>query len=496
MQFVPRPHQTRTLEAIRQAARQGHKRILVAAPTGSGKMATSGMLLSAAEAKGNPAIFMADQRELIGQCQRELRRMGVNAGTIMSGYDGDQMPDAPVQVVAKDTLWARAFRRYRMEKPEGAVICFDEAHRSMARTWKAIADAYPDAFLVGFTATPCRTDGKGLGSFYTKLIVGATYEELIAAGYLVPCRIVAPRTVDLSGVRVSKGDYVHGQLEERMDTRPLVGSILDDWKRWAGDRSTIVFASGVKHSIHICNEFRAIGVNAEHVDGNTPLDERADIFMRYENGDVRVLCNFGVVTTGVDLPIAKCGILARPTKSFVLFRQMCGRLMRPYPGYEDCLLIDHSAAYSAFGFPDEDVEWSLETTESVQERRQRAKNKPAKEPFACPKCHEVYRGPQCPKCGHRPVRMGKSTDMVDGDLFEVDRKRANRQASGDDKQQFWDDCLGWAVGTNKKVGAAAHRYRAKYGVWPNSSLKRVPRSQQWRMMAREYYREHVQREKA
>ncbi len=453
-------------------------------------MANAAMILESAASRGNPAIFMADQRELIGQCLKELRRMGVDAGTIMSGVDEETNPDASIQVVAKDTLWARAFRRDRMERPDGAVICFDEAHRSMAKTWQKIAEAYPDAFKVGFTATPCRTDGRGLGSFYTKLIVGATYKELIEAGYLVPCRIIAPRTVDLKGIRVSQGDYVQHQLEERMNTRPLVGSILEDWQRWAGDRSTIVFASGVKHSIHVCDEFRSLGVSAEHVDGKTPLDERQDIFRRFGDGDVRVLCNFGVCTTGVDVPIAKCGILARPTKSFVLYRQMCGRLMRPYPGYNDCLLIDHSAAYSAFGFPDEDVDWSLESTESIQERRQKAKKKEL-EPFCCPECKEVYRGPQCPRCGHKPVRRGKQTEMVEGELEEVDRKRANRKATPDDKQKFWNECLGWAIGTNKKVGAAAHRYREKYGVWPNHDLKNVPRSQQWKLKARDFYDSHV-----
>jgi len=492
MTFQPYPHQTRTVEAVRTAAAEGHRRILVVSPTGSGKMAMAAMILASAAMKGFSGCFVADQRELVSQCETELRRMGQEWGTLLSGVD-NHSPMAPLQVIAKDTLWARAFRRKRVAMPGAHVLCFDEADRSVSRTWRAVADYYTTSFIIGFTATPCRTDGRGLGpptGYYTKLIVGATYEELLALKRLVPARIVAPRTPDLKGIKVSKGDYAKGELEKRMNQDVLVGNILDDYKKWGEDRVAIVFASGINHSIHIRNEFRRAGIPAEHLDGKTDKSEREDIMGALREGRI-VLCNYGVATVGVDVPIAKCGIIARPTKSLRLWRQMCGRFARPYPGYSDYLIIDHSASWERHGFPDVDIPWSLDAKEKIGERIEKEKKKKERaelEPYKCKECHEVYRGPRCPKCGYRPERKPKSVKMEKGDLHEVDRSKITQV----DKQKKWDECLGWAIGTGKKVGAAAHRFRQETGTWPNNKIAKVPRGKkQWNMSAKEFYQEHV-----
>jgi superfamily II DNA or RNA helicase len=406
---------------------------------------------------------------------------------VVSAQYDQAAPTALAQVVAKDTLWARAFRRRKMAPPPASIIVIDEAHKSMARTWQAVAEHYKDSVVVGVTATPCRQDGKGLGAFYTHLVQLATYQELQEQGFLVPCRVWVPDRPDLKGLKVSNGDYQKGDLQKRMDQGKLVGNIVREWRRRGDGRVTIAFASGVNHSIHIRNEFRDAGVVAEHLDGKTPWTEREDIVGRLRDGRIDVLCNYGVATTGLDAPIAKALILARPTKSFGLFRQMCGRIMRPYPGYTDAVIIDHAGCAERFGFPDEDVEWDLSDEIKIQEKHERQKRERKKEDYRCEKCTFLYRGPRCPNCGHRPERAPKRVNMTKGELRELGRREANKRTSNEDKVQYWKYCLGWAVGNSRKVGAAAHMYREQFGVWPKN-VPRLPHGRaEWRMNARDFY---------
>jgi DNA repair protein RadD len=365
-------------------------------------------------------------------------------------------------------------------------------HGSLATTWTAIGKRYENAYEIGWTATPCRTDGRGLGDRYDCLIQAATYAELQRDGHLVPVRAFAPSRPDLARLKISRGDYSKGDLEKRLDRSEMVGSIVDEWRKNAEGRQTVLFAAGVQHSIHCRNEFRKIGVSAEHIDGKMPTTERDEVMQAVREGDVRVLTNYGVAHTGVDVPQWKYLICARPTKSFSLWRQMGGRPQRPYPGHDHCVIQDHSDNCLVFGYPDEDVDWTLDTTEKIQERKAAAdREKKKSDPFCCDSCKTVYRGPQCPKCGHKPEKRGSEVKMTKGELRELERKKANRAATTMDKQKAWDECLGWAVGTKKLVGAAAHRYRNQFGVFPNNSLQNVPRNSQWQMPAQDFYRQVV-----
>lgn len=488
-----RDYQARTHEAIRQAIREGYRKILVVEPTGGGKGHQAARIMQDCSARENPSAFFADQRELVKQLTTHLNRLDVKSHVLLAGVQqefesAEECTNALALVASKDTLWARAFRKERMSLPEAKVVQFDEAHRSLAKTWRAIAEAYSHAVLIGWTATPCRQDGRGLGDVYDKLIIGATYAELQATGYLVPVRIWAPHRPDLKGLKSSRGDFVKQDLEKRMDVEKLVGDIIADWKLRADGRQTVCFASGISHSIHIRNMFRQAGISAEHVDGKMTTDERDEILDRVKAGEITVLCNYGIATTGVDIPNWKYMINARPTQSFSLWRQMAGRIQRPAPGYDHCCIQDHSDCSVRMGFPDEDVEWTLDTTEKIQERHEaKQREKKKQDPYCCEKCSCVYRGPNCPECGHRPERHGKDVGMGKGELKELERQRANRAATHQDKQKFWDECLGWAIGQKRKVGAAAHRYKERFGVFPNSQLENVPRSSQWQMNGRDFY---------
>ena len=154
--------------------------------------------------------------------------------------------------------------------PPADILVIDEAHHARAETYQAVIDAYPGAIVIGLTATPCRRDGRGLGNIFDALVEAPQVAALIEQKALVPSRVYAPSTPDLDGVRVERGDYVESQLAERVNTAELVGDIGTHWLKLGERRPTVCFATGVEHSVAIRNEFRRLGVLAEHIDGGTP----------------------------------------------------------------------------------------------------------------------------------------------------------------------------------------------------------------------------------
>lgn len=503
---MDRPYQERIFHQIREAIRMGYRRILIPCPTGAGKGYMAGRVLQMTAEKGRHSIFFAAQRELIKQIGTQLERIDTPYTTIMAGSNNEYQSSEEyaqgylIHLIAKDTLWSRAFRRKIIELPPGDIVHIDECHMALSETYQAISASYPDSIHLGWSATPCRSDGRSLGDFYDYMIEGVTYAELQASGFLVPVRCIAPDRPDLVGCKKSRGDYQAKDLQERMNRDSMVGDIIQEWRKHNDGRSTICFAAGISHSLHIRNEFRKIGISAEHVDGTLEESERDDILSRARDGTLRVVCNYGVLHTGVDVPAWKYMICARPTKSFSLWRQMGGRIQRTYKGHDHCFIQDHSDNCLIFGYPDEDVEWSLKEERPIHEvhKENMRKKKPKdgeedsgdtgnKDPYRCESCTGLYRGPRCPFCGHKPERKPEAIEMSKEELKELDRKKANKEATPKDKQKFWDECLGWAIGKRLKVSSASARYRDRFGVWPNSTIQGAPLASQANMAATDYY---------
>ena len=325
-----RPYQNDVIAEFQKRVEEGVRRIILVAPTGSGKTLVASELIKRAVAEYKRVLFIAHRDELLTQARDKLRDFGVIAGIIKAGRDKDARPQALVQVAGIQTLHARAVRAKSIELPSAEVVFFDEAHHIRARTYQALVDSYPNAIIVGLTATPCRGDGRGLGNVFEAMIECPQINKLIELKYLVPLRIFAPPPPDLRGVKVeSTGDYNIGQLSDRMDTDQLVGDFVEHLLKHAQQRRTIAFAVDIKHSVHIVNELLKSGVKAEHVDGGTPQADREAIIARLASGETQVVSNVGIFTEGFDLPDIGCIALVRPTRSLGLFRQMIGRGLRP-----------------------------------------------------------------------------------------------------------------------------------------------------------------------
>src|SRR6266566_5616816 len=341
MSSILRPYQTNIVADFERHIAQGERKILLVAPTGSGKTVIASAIIAGCTRR---VLVVAHRREIINQTSEKLTARGVSHGIIQAGEEKRLRPMAAVQVASIQTLHARAIRSSTMLMPLADLLIIDEAHHACAMTYQKVIAAFPDAIILGLTATPCRGDGRGLGGIFKTMIECPQVPDLIEQGYLVKSRVYAPVDPDLRGVRTQAGDYVESQLAERMDKDQLVGDIVTHWHKYGERRRTVCFACSVGHSIHIKDEFVRAGVRAEHLDGSTPKDEREAILARLASGETEVVSNCMVLTEGFDCPDIGCIILARPTKKMGLFRQMIGRGLRPADGKSDCIILDHSGA--------------------------------------------------------------------------------------------------------------------------------------------------------
>lgn len=471
--------QEEVIEACRDAISRGYRSLLIVAPTGSGKTVIGAAMIKSADEKRKQSMFLAHRRELIKQTARKLWDFGVQHGIIMAGEPMSAWEG--VQIASIDTLRSRYMNPKKSNQPElpkVAILMVDEAHRSLSATYQKIIKHYQQqgTIIIGLTATPIRGDGKGLGHIYDCMILAPSMLELIEQGYLVPPRYYAPSIPDLTGVKVARGDYVEGQLEKVMDRREPVGDIVSSWLRIAPERKTIVFAAGVKHSIHIAQRFTEHGIRAIHIDGNTPLDERDAALAGLDDGSIQVISNCMVLTEGFDCPSLDCCVLARPTRNLGLYLQMGGRVLRSFPGKEDAKIIDHSGNLYEHGYLEDDHGWALTEGEACIDALERQKTLDEKKPITCSECAYVYTGQLiCPQCGHKPEMRGEAPVHRAGELMEirrVAREKAAKQAlssqpvTHEQKQEWYSMFYQYAQDKGHKDGSVAHKYKEKFGVWP------------------------------
>ena len=418
-----------------------------------------------------PTLVLAHRREIIAQTHQKLFANGVRSGIIQAGVD--PRPLERVQVASISTLWCRAFRSTAMQRPDAKLLVVDEAHHSTARTYRKIIEAYPDAILLGLTATPCRGDGRGLGGIFEAIIEAPQIAELIAQGHLVKTRIYAPVDPDLRGVETRTGDYVEGQLADRMDRPKLIGDIVTHWHKYAERRKTVAFAVNVAHSIHLRDEFVRSGVRAEHIDGTTPKDERDATLSRLATGQLEVVTNCMVLTEGWDMPEVSCCILARPTKKMGLYRQMVGRVLRPAAAKADAIVLDHSGAVFRHGLPEDHVEWTLDEDRRAEAPAHQAQLRhDAAGLIECSKCQALRLGGQpCPSCGFMPRRQAQYVAVVDGELGLFQGGKA--KAGFTDPVRFTEELKHIAQERGYQRGWIAHKYREKFGSYPSLNIDRL-----------------------
>lgn len=476
-----RPYQSAIVERLHDAVGRGVRRPLVVAPTGSGKTVIAQAITERAVARGRRVLFVVHREELLEQTLGKLEAVGVRSSVAM-GSDRRVDETAPVVVASIQTLARR--KHYR---PAADVVFFDEAHLSLADSWREVANAYASSVVIGMTATPWRTDGRGFSDAYDEIFVVAYVDELIEAGHLAAFDAFAYDAPALHDVPLSMGDYQSKELELACNTRVLVGDIVAQYRTHAHKRPAIVFPVSVEHSKSIVAEFAAAGYVARHLDWQTPGDERKRLIADFRAGLVDALSSVGVLTEGFDAPVAEVCILARPTKSLALALQMMGRVLRPHANKRRALVHDHAGVLLRHGLPDERRVYSL--AESVQA---------APRLLVCTDCGLGVRSfPSsglCPSCGslqNLPAEVREASDRrrgkqtVDGVRLDraailrireqfaargkaISREHAERiaNATRDEKAGEFLRLVEVARVRGFQRGWVGHQFRAVFGVWP------------------------------
>lgn len=373
-----RDYQEKAISDIHSAWAKGFRRPCAVMPCGAGKSYTAAEIARRTTAKGNRVLFLVHRQELCSQIYDTFSGYGVNMQLCEVGM---------VQTVC---------RRLERTAPPSLIIT-DENHHCLANSYRKIYDHFSAAYCVGFTATPVRLNGGGLGEVNDALIMGPTVKELIERRCLAPFEYYAPPVADLSGLKAKRnGDFAPEDIEAVLNKPKIYGDVIGYYTDLAEGKQAICYCATITSSKNMAAEFMQSGITAAHIDGDTPKNERADTIEKFRRGEIKILCNVDLISEGFDVPDCTASILMRPTKSLTLYIQQAMRSMR-YKEGKKALIIDHVGNVHRFGLPDQEFEWSLDP-------KPQSKGKPkTDEDFRirqCPRCFSAHEeAPVCPMCG-------------------------------------------------------------------------------------------------
>lgn len=279
--------------------------VLLCAPTGSGKTETA----SAAVTGFDSVLWLNGRKDLLEQTKN---RLAIHSNITVASVLSSKLP----QVQA---------------------VVFDEAHHSACKSWQETLVRFPDAKILGATASPQRADGRALDMF-DALVVAANYSELIAAGHLVPCRVFEPRVFVDRGIALSP---------------------TEAYLRHTPGKKAFCYVPNLKYAGRVQEEFAKAGVRSAVLHGGSKKDERYSLLAQLESGEIKVLINCMVLIEGIDCPSVEVCILARRCQHYGLFLQACGRVLRPFPGKQFGIILDLVGAVRRLGLPTDDREYSL-----------------------------------------------------------------------------------------------------------------------------------------
>jgi superfamily II DNA or RNA helicase len=416
--FSLRPYQTVGVEDIRSAFRGGYQAPLYVLATGGGKTVIFSYIGHHAALKGKRVWVLAHRDELVAQASRSMDEMGIRHGIIRSGLKPKDFRQ--VQIASVLTLVRRLDT---VAAPD--LIIVDEADLAMAPCWMKIFAAFPNAKILGVTATPQRLDGRGLGKqaggCFDVLIEGPSVSQLIAEGWLAKPVYFAPpkdQLPDVSQVKSSCGDFKIGQLAGVMNKPNITGNAIEHYRKHIYPDPALVFCVNVQHAKDVAEAFRLDGLRAESIDGKMASGARAEKIFQFGNGGLHILTNCEIATRGTDIPRVVGAIILRPTESLALHRQIMGRVLRLFPGKTRAVILDHVGNVWRHGFAETQIPWTLEGKKSSKHQ----KAEPEVQIRQCPECYAVFPpAPVCPTagCGYVFPAPKEQPKVVAGNLQQV-----------------------------------------------------------------------------
>lgn len=332
-----RPYQVEAKQAVLQEWESGHQRTLLVLPTGGGKTIVFTSVLEEQVRKGNRrGLILAHREELLSQAADKLQK-STGLGCATEKGKTTSLGSSQLITVGSVQSLCQEQRLNRFPHDYFTDIVVDEAHHCMSDSYQRILNHFPNANILGVTATPDRGDMKDLGTFFDSKAYEYTITQAIRDGYLCPIKAqMIPLQLDISEVTVSGGDFSAGEVGSALE--PYLEQIAQEMGHYCHGRKTVVFLPLVHTSQRFCEILNLYGFHAAEVNGNSA--DRDTVLRDYENGKYDVLCNSMLLTEGWDCPSVDCVIVLRPTKVRSLYQQMVGRGLRLHPGKENLLLLD------------------------------------------------------------------------------------------------------------------------------------------------------------
>jgi DNA repair protein RadD len=379
-------HQSDAVSDILTAFDSGSRAVCFQLATGGGKSRVIRRITEHFHNQKKYISLVTHRKNLVRQLAGELREAGVNFSLVAAGYP---MINTRIKVCSLQTM----VNRFDQMKDQELIIV-DECHHIRSKSYMKLFEAYPDAKILGVSATPKRTDGKPLRAVFDTLIQGPPMRSLIDQGILCDYDYYAPDTVDMSDVHVSMGEYSTAETAARVDKKAIIGSVIGHYRKLADHKPAIVSCVSIDHAEHVAAQFRESGYRAQAVHSDMP-DE---LVQRYINGlrdgTLELLMQCELLGEGVDIRGAEVLIQLRPTMSVVIFLQHIGRVLRGMPG-KRAIILDHVSNYERFGMPDDPREWTLEGYDKIDKGILKYKR--------CPDCNRgnvPKASRSCPWCGH------------------------------------------------------------------------------------------------
>jgi superfamily II DNA or RNA helicase len=337
----PREYQTSVKKDLYRLFNQKIKKVLLVAPTGSGKTIISTDIISDATTRKKKVLFLIHRDVLAEQTAKTLQNNGIDCGFIMGSKRANE--SALVQIASVQTM----ARRKSDYIPD--IVFYDEAHLT---AWSSYGRKLlkEDIFHIGLTATPWRLKtSEGMGDLFDELIHTPLPYELMDMGFLVYPRYFVLEKPDLKGIKIVGGDYNSAQLNSVCNVQPMIDNLIENWLNIAKGKRTIIFAVNVAHAKNIAHSFREKEITAEAVYGDMPLKEREIIYEKLEKGEIKVIASCEALAEGFDVPSIECVALSRPTKSKAKFFQQVGRGLRISKNKDSCFILDQAGLIESFG---------------------------------------------------------------------------------------------------------------------------------------------------
>lgn len=331
-----RPYQQEAKDAIFNQWASGVNKTLLVLPTGCGKTIVFAKVTEDCVRNGDRVLILAHRGELLEQAaDKILQTTGLNCAVEKAEQSclGSwfRITVGSVQSLMRETRLARFPEEYF------DTIIIDEAHHCISDSYQRVLGHFPEAKVLGVTATPDRGDMKNLGRVFESLAYEYTLPKAIKEGYLSPIKAVTiPLRVDLTGVGVQSGDFKAGDLGTALD--PYLEQIASEMENYCREKKTVVFLPLVKTSQKFRDILTSHGFRAAEVNGES--QDRAEVLRDFAAGKYDVLCNSMLLTEGWDCPDVDCIVVLRPTKVRSLYCQMVGRGTRLAPGKDHLLLLD------------------------------------------------------------------------------------------------------------------------------------------------------------